>query len=110
MSILIAITNKNMMNCNCKWGGCILSKVGTALVVIGGINWGLVGVGMLMGKMMDWNLVNMILGSVSSLEAVVYVLVGVAAVMKIFGCRCKKCMASCADCSSCQVGGAEQKM
>ena len=71
----------------CKW-----------LVIVGGVNWGLVGVGMFMGQ--DWNVVHMLLGSVSMLEAVVYVLVGLAAVMKIFGCHCKSCMAACASCAA----------
>jgi uncharacterized membrane protein YuzA (DUF378 family) len=52
------------------------------LVVIGGVNWGLIGLGMLLGGR-DWNVVNMILGSVPMLEAVVYVLVGLAAVWMI---------------------------
>lgn len=51
-------------------------------MVVGGINWGLVGLGMLMGS--DWNVVHMILGSVSMLEAVVYILVGLAAVKMVW--------------------------
>jgi len=47
---------------------------------------------MLMGHNMDWNVVHMILGSWPVVEALVYILVGIAAVAKIFGCRCKKCM------------------
>jgi uncharacterized membrane protein YuzA (DUF378 family) len=43
------------------------------LVVVGGLNWGLVG-------LMDLNLVEMLLGSVPVLEQVVYVLVGLSAV------------------------------
>ena len=61
--------------------------------MVGGINWGLVGLGMLLGN--DLNVVHMILGSMSTLEAVVYLLVGIAAVMKIFGCKCAKCMSMC---------------
>jgi len=71
--------------------------IAKVLVIIGGINWGLVGVGMLLGS--DWNLVHAILGSWPAVEAVVYVLVGVAAVAKIFGCRCKTCMTACASCA-----------
>ena len=73
--------------------GCGVCKVVGLLVIIGAINWGLVGVGMLTGG--DWNVVHMILGSWPTVEAVVYVLVGVAGVMKIFGCKCKKCMGAC---------------
>lgn len=53
------------------------------LVLIGALNWGLVGLGMLMGAEMKWNLVNMLLGSMPMLEAVVYLLVGVSAVVEI---------------------------
>lgn len=54
-----------------------LALVGTLLVVVGALNWGLVGLGWLMGGA-DWNVVHMILGSWMSVEAIVYVLVGVA--------------------------------
>lgn len=43
------------------------------LVVVGAVNWGLMG-------LMNVNLVNMLLGSMQSLEKVVYVLVGVSGV------------------------------
>jgi uncharacterized membrane protein YuzA (DUF378 family) len=69
--------------------GCSPIKIAKWLVIIGGVNWGFVGLGMLIGK--SWNLVNMIFGGMPSIEAIIYVLVGVAAVMKIFGCKCKKC-------------------
>ena len=67
-----------------------MHKLCGVLLFIGGINWGLVGIGMLMNS--NWNVVHMILESWPMVEAVVYVLVGVAAVMAIFGCKCKKCM------------------
>ncbi len=78
------------MGC-CK---CVPAMIGKILLIIGGINWGLVGVGMLMSK--NWNVVEMLLGSWPTVEAIVYILVGVAAIVKIFGCRCKKCMGTCA--------------
>ena len=86
--------------CCCK-GGCVLRKVRKVLLMIGGLNWGLVGLGMLMngGNINALNVVHMILGSMPTLEGIVYILVGLAAVMKIFGCRCKKCMTACASCT-----------
>ncbi len=51
--------------------------LGTLLVVVGALNWGLVGLGWLMGGS-DWNVVHMLLGSMQSVEAVVYVLVGLS--------------------------------
>ncbi len=80
----------------CCKGCCTPALIGKILLIIGGVNWGLVGVGMLMSS--DWNVVHMILGTVPAIEAIVYILVGVAAVMKIFGCKCKKCMAACVAC------------
>jgi uncharacterized membrane protein YuzA (DUF378 family) len=76
-------------------GGCCCGVMKTVkwLLVIGGLNWGIVGVGMLMNN--DWNVVDMLLGAWPMVEAIVYVLVGVGAAMKLFGCRCKKCMGAC---------------
>ena len=59
-------------------GGCTVYWITKILVIIGGINWGLVGLGMLLGSMSDWNVVSIILGSMP-------------AVMMIFGCECNKC-------------------
>jgi uncharacterized membrane protein YuzA (DUF378 family) len=46
---------------------------------------------MLLGSLSNWNLVNVILGFSPTVEAIVYVLVGIAAIMLIFGCKCGKC-------------------
>lgn len=43
------------------------------LVIVGGLNWGLIG-------LFGFDLVNLILGSVPAIERIVYVLVGLAAV------------------------------
>jgi uncharacterized membrane protein YuzA (DUF378 family) len=66
----------------------IIAKI---LVIVGGLNWGLVGVGMILGKESAWNLVTMLLGSMPTLEAVVYILVGISAILMIFRCKCKMC-------------------
>ncbi len=93
--------------CNGKCGGmCICAKVGKVLLIIGGLNWGLVGIGMLMS--VNLNVINIIFGSMPTLEAIIYILVGIAAVMKIFGCRCKKYMEAHATC--CGVEKIEEKM
>lgn len=47
------------------------------LLIIGGLNWGLVGIGDFAGS--NLNVVNLILGSMPQVEWVVYILVGVAA-------------------------------
>lgn len=48
------------------------------LLVIGGLNWGLVGLGGFTGG--DWNVVHLILGSWPAVEWIVYVLVGLSAI------------------------------
>jgi uncharacterized membrane protein YuzA (DUF378 family) len=78
-------------------GGCTMHWIIKILVIIGGINWGLVGLGMLLGTNGGWNVVNMIFGSVPTLEAIIYLLVGISAVAMIFGCKCSKCMAGAGD-------------
>lgn len=55
-----------------------LNQIAKLLVTIGALNWGLTGIGMLVGT--NLNVVNLLLGRVSVLEAVVYLLVGAAAV------------------------------
>ena len=88
-----------------KKGGCTMAMIAKILVIVGGINWGLVGLGMLLGNMDGWNVVNMILGSIPVLEAVVYVLVGISAVMMIFGCKCSKCEADVSTNTGVNAGG-----
>jgi len=46
------------------------------LLIIGGINWGLIG-------LINFNLVNVILGSIAWLEKLVYILVGLSALMAL---------------------------
>lgn len=86
------------MGKNCCGHGCVVRKIRKVLLLVGGLNWGLVGVGMLMDS--NWNVVNMLLGSWPVVEAIVYILVGLAAIMKLVGCRCKTCMAVCAECAN----------
>lgn len=59
-----------------------MKKLSWILLIIGGLNWGLVGLGMLFSST-SWNVVNMILGSWPMVEGIVYVLVGISAVMAI---------------------------
>lgn len=61
------------------------------LLVVGGVNWGLVGLSGFLGG--NWNVVYMLLGSWPAVEWLVYVLVGAAAVYEIFTHKknCKMC-------------------
>lgn len=53
-----------------------VETVGWWLVVVGALNWGLVGLGWLVGGGASWNLVNMLVGAWPTVEGLVYVLVG----------------------------------
>lgn len=68
-----------------------MCAVTSGLVVIGGLNWGLVGLGNLLGK--DLNVVHMLLGAWPMAENIVYVLVGLAALAMgaMFFIKCKEC-------------------
>lgn len=65
-----------------KW----LHVVAVVLVLVGGLNWGLVG-------LFHWNLVMYLFGSWPTLETVVYVLVGLSALYVAFTHKgdCKVC-------------------
>jgi hypothetical protein len=60
------------------------------LMWVGALNWGLVGA-------LNVNLVNMIFGSWPMVERVVYVLVGLAAIMMLFTGACKMCKVAAGD-------------
>ncbi len=63
----------------------MIGQVSKWLVLIGGLNWGLVGAGKLAGTAAGWNIVNMVLGSVPMLENVIYLLVGLSALWMLKG-------------------------
>ena len=73
-------------------GKCTATQIGWWLLIIGGLNWGLVGVGGYFGG--NWNVVNLLLGSWAWLEWLVYLLVGVSAIVALFGCKCNHCKTS----------------
>ncbi len=56
----------------------LIQMLGYILVIVGGLNWGLIGLGGFTGN--SWNVVNMILGDWPQVEWSVYVLVGLATV------------------------------
>lgn len=55
----------------------MLGKIALILTIIGGINWGLVGIA-------NFNLVNMLLGFAPLLERGVYIIVGLSAIYSAF--------------------------
>ena len=64
------------------------------LIIVGALNWGLVGLGGFMGG--NWNVVNMVLGSWPMVEGLVYVLVGLSGVYEIATHKknCRNCNSS----------------
>ncbi|MBE7525527.1 DUF378 domain-containing protein [Patescibacteria group bacterium] len=69
---------------------CGIHKTSWVLVLAGALNWGLVG-------LFKFNLVAAILGGLPLVERLVYVLVGVAAVMMLMKENCKTCKISVGD-------------
>jgi uncharacterized membrane protein YuzA (DUF378 family) len=65
-----------------------LNMVSGIILAIGGLNWGLVGLGYFLKT--NLNLVNLLLGSIPVAEAIVYLLVGIAAVIHAYTCM-KSC-------------------
>jgi hypothetical protein len=65
-----------------------LHMVTFILLVVGGLNWGLTA--------FDYNVVNMLLGSWPTVEMIVYVLVGVAAIVEVATHKntCKECVST----------------
>lgn len=68
-----------------------LHGIAFVLVIIGGLNWGLVGLGGFLAQ--DWNVVQMILSFSPQLEWLVYLLVGVSAVLLVVSHKkdCRYC-------------------
>jgi uncharacterized protein len=55
----------------------VLDWIALILVIIGGLNWGLVGI-------FNFNLVSAIFGAMSVIAKIVYILVGIAALYTIY--------------------------
>ena len=68
-------------------GCCPVCKLVCLLVLIGALNWGLIGA-------FNLNVVNQLLGGMPMVEKIVYILVGLAGVAKIISCF-KPCPCSC---------------
>jgi uncharacterized membrane protein YuzA (DUF378 family) len=68
-----------------------LHMIAFILLVIGGLQWGLIGIGGFVGG--NWDVLNMLLGSWPSVLWIVYILVGISAVWLFFTHRkeCRTC-------------------
>lgn len=86
----------------------VLGWICLLLVIIGGINWGLIGI-------FGYNVVAHLFGAWPAIERIIYILVGIAAIVMIFlACKCcgrdcqtttgKVCCKNCGSCSPCTCG------
>lgn len=80
------------MDSNMSKGMCGLCCTAMVLVVVGALNWGLVGLGGFFDA--DWNVVHMILGSWPTVEWIVYILVGISGLWSILSWN-KCCLGTC---------------
>ena len=73
----------------------ILHMIAFVLLVIGGLNWGLVGLGWIVGNGANWNVVMWICSYIGGtpVEGAVYILVGLSALWIAFTHKkdCKMC-------------------
>ncbi len=76
-----------------KQGCCGICKIVGLIVIIGAINWGLVGA-------FHFNLVEQLLGSIPKAVRATYIVVGLAGIMKLVSCF-KACPCCKADDGSC---------
>lgn len=56
-----------------------LGKIAWVLVIVGALNWGLVGINT------EWNVVSMLVGAWPIVLKIVYLLVGLSALVLLFG-------------------------
>jgi uncharacterized membrane protein YuzA (DUF378 family) len=66
--------------------GCLVCMIVAGLVILGALNWGLIGI-------FGLNLVGKLFGEWSILSRIVYILIGVAGVIKLITCfkACPAC-------------------
>ena len=64
------------------------TKWGVWILIIGGLNWGLVGLGYFLK--MNLNVINLVLGSMPAVENIVYVVVGLCALWVAYASMSKK--------------------
>ena len=55
----------------------IIDRIALVLIIIGAINWGLIG-------LLDFNLVAMLTGGMNAISNIIYILVGIAGLINIF--------------------------
>ena len=64
-----------------SWSG--MGKYAWWLMIIGALNWGLMGLGDFLSK--EWNVINLAVGQWPQLESAIYLLIGLSAVYLLSG-------------------------
>ena len=82
ISAALRTTGESLMKYDGRIRASALDWVTLALVIVGAINWGLTGLGRFVDA--NWNLVNLLLGGIPTLEALVYVIVGLAGLYELY--------------------------
>lgn len=62
----------------------LIDWTAVTLVVIGALNWGLVGVAYFVDSAANWNIVNLLFDSIPELEFGIYILVGLASLWTVY--------------------------
>jgi len=76
----------------CGKSCCRTKSIAKILLVIGGLNWGLIGIGNLIGGG-NWDIIAVIFGSASVISSLLYLIVGLSTVYILVGY--KKCKQRC---------------
>jgi uncharacterized membrane protein YuzA (DUF378 family) len=63
---------------------CVGHKIAWALVIIGAVNWGLIG-------FFEYDLVHAVVGTAPTVERVIYALVGLSGIFMLFMKQCTMC-------------------
>lgn len=82
MEFATVIDNLTSFLSSPMFGKSLFGMVAGVLTVVGALNWGLIGVGVFLNR--DLNVVRMVVGTVPAAEAVVYILIGLGAVVVLF--------------------------
>ncbi len=59
--------------------GCIVCKLVCLLVIVGALNWGAIG-------LFNLNFVHQLVGNIPKAERIIYILVGLAGLLKVVSC------------------------
>ena len=62
----------------------VIDWLALTLVVVGALNWGLIGLGHFVDAAANWNIVNVVFGSIPELEFAIYLLVGLAGLYELY--------------------------